>query len=294
MKQLKYNASDNEMRVDFPEEWNAQDLTGLDIEMKDTTGEVVLASTAATIPTSTTLEESVDRYTDVITLAAGAQEPDKGDSLLIVGAGGQRVVRAKGYDPTTRIVTLEEIVEIEFDAGDSVHYLWATYDLDTTDTDAFAVGLHIQAIWTPSGAGQATKELYEVSKYVMDLVNLRARFQRLYPRAYRAYTEPTDRFADMRLEAEEEVIVEMAGARMDYNKIVGQSIAVQVVMAKMAYMWTFNGDDEIEDEREFLKERYNTKFAEIKNLPIWQDTDQDDVKDDGEVQDHQPFFERNW
>jgi hypothetical protein len=65
-------------------------------------------------------------------------------------------------------------------------------------------------------------------------------------------------------------------------------------MAKMAILWVLNGDDEIEDEREFLLSDYNTKYAQIKNLAIWQDTNQDDIKTDDEVQIHEHLFDKGW
>ena len=294
MKQLKYNTSDNILRIDYPEEWAIADLTGITATIKGTDGVELLAASVVTMYPATTSDGGIDRYSDQIVLAVGATTPDTGDILTLSGAVGVETVRVKAYDPSTLTVTTEEPVENQYDDGDAIYGNFGTIAVDTTDTDTFLLGINVQVLWTPTGTGTVTKELYDIARFALDLVSLRARFQRIYPRAYKAFTAPTDRFSDMALEAEEEVKVEIESSLMNYDRIVGQSIIIQLIMAKMAYMWTFNGDDEIEDEREFLMGRYNTKFAEVKNLPIWQDTNQDDIKDENEVQTHQHIFGRNW
>ncbi|MCK5610772.1 hypothetical protein KAR91_53360 [Candidatus Pacearchaeota archaeon] len=294
MKQLKYDTADNVLRIDYPEEWTIADLTAITATIKNTASIELLAASAVTMYPATTSDGGISRYTDQIVLAAGATTPDPGDILTLVGAGGSETVRVKGYDPSTLTVTTEEPVENQYDDGDAIYGNFGNITVDTTDTDTFQLGLNVQVLWTPAGTGTVTKDLYDIARFAMDLVSLRGRFQRLYPRSFKAFTVPTDRFSDMVTEAEEEVKVKMEVARMNYDRIAGQSITIQLIMAMMAYMWTFEGDDEIADEREFLQSRYNTKFAEVKALPIWQDTNQDDVKDDNEVQTHQHIFGRHW
>ena len=294
MKQLKYNTADNDIRIDFPEEWNIADLTGLTATIKDTDGVELLAVTAVTIYPSTTLDGATDRYSETLVLDSGATAPDKGDLLTLVGSGGTEVVKVKGYDPALFTVTLEEITENQYDDGDAVYGGFGNITVDTTDTDVFVLGKNVQILWTPAGTGTVTKELFDIARFSMDLVSLRARFQNLYPRAYKAFTVPTDRFSDMVVEAESEVKEQMASDLMVYDGLCGQEPVLITIMAQMAYMWTWNGDDEIEDEREFLKERYNTKYAVLKALPIWTDINQDDKKDENEISSHEHVFDRRW
>jgi hypothetical protein len=293
MKQLKYNST-NTLRIDYPVEWKTVDLTGVNVSVKNTDGVELLASSAVTLYTTTSLDGEVSRYSDFIILDAGAGDLEPGDSILISGLACSEVATVKGYDTTTKKATLTKILDNEYEDGASVYGQFGTYDLDMSDTDSFKLGLTLQIIWEPVGTSQKTKELYEVSIAKMDLVNLRSRFENRYPRAYRAFTTPNDIFADIANEAEEEVKFELLSEGLVYDRIVGQGLTILVIMAKMACMWTDNGDDEIEDEREHLKDKYAGLFARMLKLPIWQDTDQDDVKDEHEVDTHEPQFERNW
>lgn len=294
MKQLKYNASDNVLNIEIPEEWNIEDLTSLNITIKDVDGVELLASTAVTLYPDTTLDGAVSRYAGTITLAAGATAVSKSDGLLLAGVGSHEVVRVKGYDSTTRIVTLEQIVDNEYDDSTPVYGLFGSYTLDTTTTTTFVLGIQCTVIWTPTGTGHETRELYQVSKSVTDILAIRRRFEMLYPRAYSAYTRPVDKFEKMLFEAEEHLKTSLESVALDYERVVDQSITSQVVLALLAYMWTWNGDMEIEDERKFLKSEYNKKYKLLISLPIWQDNDQDDTVDDGEITSHEHFFERNW
>lgn len=294
MKQLKYNTNDNVLDIEIPEEWNIEDLTSLNITIKDVDGVELLASTAVTMYPATTLDGAVSRYAETITLAASATAVSKGDGLLLAGTGGHEVVRVKGYDSTTKVVTLEQIVNNEYDDLTTVYGLFGSYALDTTTTATFVLGMQCIVVWMPSGTGHETRELYQVSKSVTDILALRKRFERLYPRAYSAYTKPVDKFEDMLFEAEEYIKTSLESVALNYERVVDQSITSQVVLALMAYMWTWNGDIEIEEERIFLESEYSKKYNQLISLPIWQDNNQDDTVDDGEVTSHEYFFERNW
>lgn len=294
MQQLKYNADDNILKIETPAEWDITSLTGIDVSIKDVDGTELLASTAVTMYPSTTLDGAVGKYSNIITLSAGATDVSAGDGLLLVGAGGSEVVRVKGYDSTTRIVTLEKITDNQYDDLTPVYGLFGSYTLDTTDTTVFTLGMQITVLWTPAGTGHETRELYQISKSRTDILALRLRFKRLYPRAFDAFTRPVDRFEDMLFEAEESIKTILLSKSLQYDRIVDQSIISQVIMARMAYMWTWNGDDEIMDEREFLQSEYDKILNIMLSLPIWQDTNQDDVQDEHEVSSHEHFFERGW
>lgn len=294
MKQITYNSSAHVLKLEIPAEWSAEDLTGVTVQVKDVDGVSLLDATAVTMYTPTTLDGAVSKYSNEITLADTADDVAIRDALDLVGAGGKETVRVKGYDSTTKIATLEDITRNDYDDGDSVYGLFGTYSLDTSDTDVFKLGAQLTVLWTPSGTGQQTRELYQVAKSVSDMIDLRRRFSDLYPRAYDAFTAPTERFESMVFEAEEAIKAEMASDLMNYDRIVDQSIVSIALMAKMAFLWTWNGDVEIEDERNFLELQYDKAYKRITDLPIWQDSNQDDVVDEEEVTSHTPFFERGW
>jgi len=294
MQQLRYNNSASLLRMEFPPEWKPEDLTALTVEVKNEDAEVLQAADAATLYTATTIDGDVDRFATEFILAAGAGPVAIGDTLRLSSAGGDETVVVRGYTAAARTVRIEGILENQYSDGDSVRGLFATYSLDTTDTDAFTLGMVVTLLWNPTGAGHETRTLAQVSKSRVDLMGIRKRFQRLYPRAYSAFTVPDDRFDDMVFEAEEGVKVDMLLALMDFDRIVDQTVVIQVVMARMAFNWTMNGDDAMIEERDFMDTQYNKVLGKIKNLPIWQDSNQNDKKDKDEVTTHQPRFGRNW
>ena len=294
MKQLKYNSATNVLRFELPSEWSAVDLTGVTMNVKNIDGTLLVDAQAVTLYTATTLDGDVARYANTITLDSGAGDVAKGNGLLIAGAGSQEVVRVKGYDSTTKVVQLEDITQNAYSDGANVYGLFCSTTLDTTDTDAFVLNMQLTIEWVPAGTGIPTRELCRLSKNATDLVNLRLRFSRLYPRAYKAFTDPLDRLDNMVFEAEESLKASLMLRRLDYDRIVDQSLTSLSIMVKMAYLWTFNGDEDIEDERTFLQSEDSKMYEILCALPIWTDNNQDDVQDENEINDHQHFFVRSW
>jgi hypothetical protein len=98
----------------------------------------------------------------------------------------------------------------------------------------------------------------------------------------------------MVFEGEESLRASLMLRRMEYDRIVDQSLTSLAIMARMAYLWTYNGDEDIQDEREFLMSEDAKMFEILCALPIWADDNQDDVQDDNEINDHTHFFERSW
>ncbi len=296
MKQINYDADDNIVRLEFPPEWKAADISGLTIAIHDRSAVEMLAATAATLYTATSIDmaSGVNAYTSEMTLDSGAGDLVAGDPLLITGIAGTELARVQGYDSTNKVVTLEHPLEYDHDDDDAVYRRSATYELDTTDTDAFTAGLVMVLTWKPAGTGGATKELAQIAKAAVYVDELALRFSRLYPRAYSAITDPVNRFADVAAEAQRQVQGELLAADLDMNRVVDQGVLVPAIMSKMALMWSLNGDDAMEYEHGVLSLEYDKQIGFLKNQPIWQDLDQDSIEDDDEVSDHAPTFGRAW
>ncbi len=293
MRQIRYNNASNVLLFEYPEEWTT--VSALTLTITDDVGTELLAADSATLYTATTLDAAASAFADTVTLVSGAGVLEPGYPIEIAGVAGNERHRVKEYSSTTRIVSLEGMLEEAHAAADAVTGRYGLITVDTTTTSDFPKGIVLTLLWTPTGTGvAATTELAQVSVSQVDLVGLERRFSRLYPRAFEAYTKPINRMADMLKEAELQVAQELLVDNLDMQRIIDQDVVAPAIMGKLAYMWTFNGDEQIEDERAFLGTEYDKQINILKSLPIWIDHDQDLIEDDGEVTTHTHIFGRNW
>ena len=294
MRQLKYNFATNYLRLEFPDEWKPDDITGVSLTITGTDGTVLQAAMAATKYANTDLDADVAAYLDEITLAAAAGNLAAGDVILIAGIAGAERRRVQGYDTTGKVATLEEILREAHEKDDAVYPCWVTSAaIDTTTVATWTAGLPMTLTWTPTGSGQAFVELAEISKYSMAVEGLELRFEAVYKRAWDDF-EKMGTFSIIREEAERQLRAELASNGLDYNRIVDNDIFAPVLMDRMAWIWTLNGDENKKDEREAIGAEYNSKIAQLLKNPIWVDTDQDLIEDTDEVTDHELIFLKGW
>lgn len=294
MKQIPYDNSSVPLKIACPAEWAIEDLTGVTIKATDDNAVELLADTAATLYTATTIDGAISQYDETFVLAAGSDSPAVGDTMKLVGPASVEYITVKGYEASTLTVTCDDIIDNDYDDGDDVYGLDISYSFDTSVVATFTAGLVFTITWTPAGTGIPIKDLYQIGKFATDVEGIRKRFSRLYPRAYNAFKEPVERLADMVREAEIMVSLELEAGKMDYNRIIKHDMLAQLLMAKMAYLWTMGADEDLLDERESLSAAYSGMFGLVSTLPLWSDTDQDEKVDDDEVTTHEHIFENGW
>jgi hypothetical protein len=294
MKQIRYNSTAAPLRLAIPAEWDVTLLTALTLTVTDLDGVELLAADAATLWADTTLAADADAYLSSLTLAAGATDLAKGDPIQIQGVVGPERHIVKGYDSTTKIVEIEQILENDHVTGDEVWGLFADYELDTSTVATWTAGLVFTLTWTPTGTGTPITEMGQIAKSALDLQGLERRFSILYPRAHDDFSRPSDKFAEVLEEAELQVENDLLGAGVLMQRVVDQDKLSPLVMKKLACMWTWNGDKNKEDERNFLCSDYDKELAKVLSWPIWVDQDQDKVQDEDEVTSHNPIFCRSW
>jgi hypothetical protein len=81
---------------------------------------------------------------------------------------------------------------------------------------------------------------------------------------------------------------------LDMARVVDQRLISPPLMALVARYWTINGDEKLEDERKVIDAAYSAAVEHLCALPIWEDSDGDEILDEGELQDHPVYFERVW
>lgn len=300
MKQIRFGSSAVPLRLEFPVEWDAAQITGVTLTVKDRDGAALMAADDLTLWTQTTLDGAVARYASSIVLNhVGGNPPDDlavGDSLLILGTAGNEVHRVKGYGSSTHTAELEGIFENDHDDNDEVWGLFGTYSLDISDTDVFTNGIVLVLVWTPTGSGQAITEEVQVSDDALDLAGLRQDFADVFPRAYEAFTKPIDRFDRMVATAERRVTSRLEANQppLDIQRIKDQNLAKDAVMIQLAILWTLNGDQQLDDERKVLKEELADQIEYLTSRAMWLDDDMDGEEDDDENAASEPTFTRSW
>lgn len=294
MRQIPYSSSSVPIHFEFPAEWDTSLVTAVSLTITDRDGDTLMAADSATMYTATSLDGAVDRFADSIILDSGAGALVVGDMLRLYGSGGSETVRVKGYNGTTYTATLEDVLDNEYADNDVVRAVFCNYTLDVSTVATFTAGLIMNFTWTPTGSGQPVTEQAQIAKSALDISGLERRFSRVYPRAYESFTDPVDRFADMAMEAELQIEQELLSRGLDIQRIANPDSISTVIMARMAYMWTLNGDKEMEDERRVLGGEYEKQVGWLMNSPVWEDKDQDGIEDDGETTDHVPVFGKGW
>jgi hypothetical protein len=294
MRQIRYNHATNVLRMEFPPEWDGKLISGVTVGIKDREATELLAAQSVTLYTATTVDGDVDRYANTIVLDSGAGSLSIGDPLLLCGAAGDEVVRVKDYDSTTYTVTLETILQNEYADNSPVYGLFGSYTLDVTDTDTYTTGLVLVLTWTPTGDGSPTTELAQIAVSELELVGIELAFNRIYQRAYDAFKRPVDIFDDMVEEATRQVRYELLASQLDIHRVKDQGVITPLVMAKMAYLWSLNADEDKTDERVVINAEYDRQLGIVKALPLWVDTDQDEVEEEDEVSDHGWMPNRGW
>lgn len=295
MKTITYNNAAVNLHFEFPESWDAVNISSVSLTVSDKAGNELIAASNLTLYTSTTLDSDVSRFFGSVTLDSGASSLVDGDRILIGGVVGAETQAVKAFDATTKICELEGILENEHEVGDSVIGLFGDISIDVSSTTVFSAGKELVLLWTPAGTGDnAITELAQVGITSLDITGLSSRFKIIYPRAYDAFRKPVDNMSAIIEEARSQIGNELLARNLDVNRVVDQAMIAPVLMSKMAYLWCINGDIDKEDEREVYLKEYDRQFSLLTALPLWVDTDQDLKEDESEVSDHEHYFTKGW
>lgn len=296
MRQIPYGSDAVPLSFSVPLSWDVTQLTAVSVSIADRAGNEALASSECTLWPSTTIDGDIEQFDDQFVLAAGSTSPISGDVLTLLGSDDFERVTVKKYDATTLTVTTESVIDSAYSDGDSVYGNFVSYELDVSDTDTWTAGKSFVATWTPVGTGIPFRTVLQVSKFSADTADIEQELKDLYPRVYFSYKNPVDRMARMISIAQRRIENDLKYNLMDYNRIVGEPILKDLLLAQMACLWAKGGDNDLSDERTVLNDEYSALLATLKNSPVWTDTDQDGIVDEtvGEVSSHGNVFFRSW
>lgn len=291
------------INIDFPETWDPSDLTGLTLKINDhdASDPPLMTATAATLYTATTLGADVSRYLDEVTLAAAAGNLQPGDVIRIVGAAGKEDRTVKGYDSTTKVATLEQIVDNEYADGDAVYLLSASVTVDFSSLTTFPLGERMVFTWTPTGTGAPFTQLAEIAATVqVDIEKFDLTFRALFRRAYDGLKKSEDRLGTVFEEAQKLLRRKLVSRHMDITRVMDQDVLAPCLRLLCAIMWATGGElsegdgPTLKDELAEWRKEEISEFELLCSLPIWVDKDFDNIEDDGETVSHEYYSRKAW
>ena len=290
MKQLKYGDDSNTLRYEFPDLWIDDLPATLNISFDDTAGGALLAATAATIRTATTLNGDVEYGDGVMTLNSAAAAVSPGDRLHIAASvdGPSEIVECESYNTTTYVVTLKDDLEYDHATGTAVSGYFATYDADLSGDD-FTKGLKFKISWIPANDFPTTTELAMIAGASVAASEFWAKLQNRFPVEYEM-SEDRDRVM-FEQSVNDSMYSEFSIHSLDFNRIVNQPFVEEGILLRARVMILAGAGDTYEYE-------YGIAFKEwsawvnliLKNDSFWIDEDQDGAIDEGEAQPRDPSF----
>ncbi|MCP4604492.1 MAG: hypothetical protein GY847_28880 [Proteobacteria bacterium] len=296
MRKIRYNTAANDLYFEYPIGWDGELVTAVTLTIRDRDGVDALAATSVTLFTQTAIESAVVAFADSMVLPNTTDSLDAGNPVLVCGASGNERLRVKEYDEAVYTPTMESSFRYAHDAAEKVWGLFGNITVDTSAVATFPAGEIFTLLWTPTGSGEPITEYVQVVNSALDIESLDRRFERLYPRAYDSFSEPTDRLADMAELAEVSIREECLASNppFDIDRLVGQDAVSLTIMAEMARMWALSGDENLKDEFDKVSAEKAKWLATLKAKAKWLDDDQDGVEDEDEISSHAPTFQRSW
>ena len=285
MRTIPYNSASVSMRKALPTAWDLENLTGVNIQIVNDSGGDLLAETAATLYTATTINGAVSSGTSTIVLDSGSGDVAQGDVLRFVNPQEDVVVRS--YATASKIVQLEYPLYYDHDDGADVYPTWATYTLDTSDTSVFEENLDCTIVWSAVGIPGATvydtavvrDRSYSPSAYAR-------RFQVMYPVEYRLVEHDINEFLD---ECIKECSIRLSYMGVDVDMAGDTEMFDTLYIHYARFKAASLGGDSMSYERETAKEDWLREESSLLESAPWIDSDGDQARDDEEYTDYGGF-----
>jgi hypothetical protein len=283
-RQIKYNDSAQVLRLEMPSHWRAESITSCTIVINDTDGGALLASTAATVYTATTLNGAAAIGATTITLAATAGNLTAGDRIRLAGPYEDCEIAA--YNSTSKVATLKRALTSAHATGVAVHGLWATYSLSTATVATWTKGLECVLTWSPNSDDVPLTETAIVEGYEFGAEAYRERFAALYPAEYEVAEY---RLAHVYEEARQRLTHRLRGKNLDMDRVVNGELVMPVLLDFMRYLIVCSGGNAYASEREIAWSMFLASEEVLTSQPIWTDDDQDLAQGEEEVTVHEPW-----
>ena len=175
--------------------------------------------------------------------------------------------------------------------------MWAEHDLDTSDTDAFQLGLEltIRVVYLGGTVGNTYQESYHPTQFSATVVNLalvpndiRERFRAIYPAVFEQI-EP--RYDAIEQEAIDRLRAWLWTKGRNIDLLVDSQV-LRPALIEQIYLLGAPRSDEWATERADATTILNEQMQRLEDAPIWFDENQDNIEDDTEIG-AQPWYPYN-
>jgi hypothetical protein len=271
-RQIPYNNSAATLRFEFPPNWVAQTITAVNIQITDLDGADLLAETATTLWTATTLASAASVGDPTVTLTAGTLSP--GDRLQIAASatGPQESIETQHYNSSSKVVK----------------GLFCTYDLDTSTVATWVKTKQLLIKWIPVGSDDLPyHEEAEVAVSQLAMADFERRFRFDFPRE----ADIVARKGPLSFQKHHENTLKELGARLGnrgalMNRLQDQASSEDLILALARFKVTRAAGDKWTYENGVAEKEYERQFEIFAADPKWFDDDQDGVRDAAEIDDH--------
>jgi len=274
MLSLIYGDDSQTLRVEFAA---AESAATVALYKED--GTALLAADDATIWAADTLDAAASAGDETITLASDVAALAEGDRLLIAAgdAGPSEEVEVVSHDTTTEVVTLRQPLLYDHAAGDAVSALWATYDLDASDTDTYTLGLVVVARWALATADTEVTQSYQVVARGPEVGALESEFRAIYPGTWELVAS---RWASVVEIATRRLRADVRALGTDPGRWVDGEPYRDLLIEHVRLVAIADGGERWAAERAEARAEYDRRLAAAR--AVWADLDQDGVLDEDE------------
>jgi hypothetical protein len=288
MRQIPYNNSAATLRFEFPPNWDVQNITGVNIQITDLSGTDLLAATATTLWTATTLASAASVGDSTITLTSATLSP--GDRLEIASSdsGPKEQIEVQSYNSSTKVVTLARDLRFAHASGTAVKGCFVTYDLDTSTVATWAKSKQVVLIWAPAGSDDHPHhERGEIANFDFGVPDFERRFRIRYPFAAMVLAQRGhDGFVKHYEETLKDLRVHLWSRGLHMERVQNTEIVSRPMLSLARLLVVRGGGDKLAHEQDIAIKEFNEHFEILCSDPIWVDADQDNVRDEKEIDDY--------
>jgi hypothetical protein len=210
----------------------------------------------------------------------------KGDRLRLIHSkqGPAEDVVVESYDDTSYIISLKDALIYGHSSNTEVEPLFATHDLDTTNTTTWVNTMAVRIIWQPVSTDAdeeiaAQSYMSVVNKFAYDFGHVQLVFADIYPSVHKI---AENRFDNLMDEAYRRVSNYFRTKGRDMDTLTDQTLLI-TPMVEQLYLLAAPRSDEFDLERAEAKDRLNLELERLEQGAIWFDENEDSVVDEDEV-----------
>ena len=284
-KVIKKSDDSYVMETVMPDSWSPASTVTVSI-YDPTSGTAIVDGAATTARLSDTITSEVAAGNFSFVLSSGATEPKDGDELAIGSdaQGWQRVLVSK-YTASSNTVDLVRSTHEDLSSGSSVKGLNLKYTVDAS-VGGFENLNRVKVVWSPDGDELPFTEIWEIYTEQSQVQGLESEFKTAHKEIYDLIqSEEFSKFEDR---ARQSLKLYFESRLRNFDKIVDSTLIREPMLTEIALLAGVSKMSEEEYTR--LRAKRDEDLAQLNNLRIWTDTDEDNIRDEGEDQPGQDFI----